>query len=272
MADILSFENKPKPSGFIETETALQFLKIIHKAWERRWMAAMVGAPGLGKTKAMRRYCELHPGHAFYYEFAPSDASLSAMLDVLAGMLGAYAVDRGIHNKHRAVAHAIRRRAEQQIMESSNPSAVPDDDLVEATGRVVLLIDEAQELTPAALQGLKALHDQTGVAIVLAGNETVINQFYAGKGMAKPAFAQLDRRIVLRRKVHGLVPADVAALARHHGIGGTKELSFLKRLASFGHGLALPDNVIREARFAARNRPIGPCELEEAARSLGVEL
>ena len=229
-------------------------------------MAAIVGTPGLGKTKAMRRYCQLHPEHAFYSDFAPADASLSAMLDVLAGLVGAYEVDRGIHHKHRAVAHAIRRRMESDL------SAVSGDEFGEAAGRVVLLIDEAQELTPAALQGLKALHDQTGVAIVLAGNETVINQFYTGKGLVKPEYAQLDRRIVQRREVKGLVPADVAALARHHGIGGTKELSFLKRLAKFGHGLALPDNVIREARFAARNRPIGLCELEEAARSLGVEL
>ena len=83
--NILEFENKPKPSGFIETETALKFLQVIHKAWERRWMAAIVGAPGIGKTKAMRRYCQLHPEHAFYSDFAPADASLSAMLDVLAG-------------------------------------------------------------------------------------------------------------------------------------------------------------------------------------------
>ncbi len=266
MAEILSFDAKSKLSGFCATETALECLEVIHRAWERGWMAAIVGAPGVGKTKAMRHYAELHPEYAFYYEFAPADASLSAMLDVLAALVGAYVVDRGIHNKHRAVAHAIRHHS------CSSFAKAGDENPAAAAWRPVLLMDEAQELTPAALQGLKALHDHTEVAIVLAGNETVINQFYANKGTVKPAFAQIDRRIVIRRKFGMPVPADVTAIARHYGISGTKEIAFLKHLAAHGHGLALPDNVIREARHAARSAAIGLSDLQEATRSLGIEI
>jgi DNA transposition AAA+ family ATPase len=209
--------------------------------------------------------------YAFYYEFTPADASLSAMLDALAALVGAYEVDRGIHNKHRAVANSIRRHGRFLFAEAGAASEGDDDDPDCAVRPLVLLMDEAQELSPPALQGLKALHDHTGVAIVLAGNETVLNQFYAKKGTVKPAFAQIDRRIVIRRQFGMPVPADVTAIARHYGISGTKEIAFLKRLAAHGHGLALPDNVIREARYAARNRGIALCELEEAARSLGIE-
>ncbi len=66
------------------------------------------------------------------------------------------------------------------------------------TGRLII-IDEADHLTMAALQAVRNLNDQAGVGIVLSGNNKIYTQMLQGSKCSD--LEQLRTRIVVRRMV-----------------------------------------------------------------------
>lgn len=69
-------------------------------------------------------------------------------------------------------------------------------DYFKNTGRLVI-IDEADHLTMAALQAVRNLNDQAGVGIVLSGNNRIYTQMLQGSKCSE--LEQLRTRIVVRR-------------------------------------------------------------------------
>lgn len=66
----------------------------------------------------------------------------------------------------------------------------------------LVIIDEADHLTLAALQAVRNLNDDAGVGIVLAGNNKIYNQMLIGSKSSE--LQQLKTRIIVRRKVENL--------------------------------------------------------------------
>ena len=63
----------------------------------------------------------------------------------------------------------------------------------------LIIIDEADNLTLAALQAVRNLNDRAKVGIVLSGNDKIYNQMLVGSRSSE--FQQLRTRIIVRRKV-----------------------------------------------------------------------
>lgn len=75
--------------------------------------------------------------------------------------------------------------------------------------RATLIIDEANHLTLAALEQLRAWHDATGVGICLLGNEELIARIEVGR--ERDAFARLNSRISQRVVQNMPLEGDIIA-------------------------------------------------------------
>jgi DNA transposition AAA+ family ATPase len=248
MAEVFQLHNPaPDPDKYCETQTSRRIIKRIDLGRDVRAMVAIVGAPGVGKTRTLQHYEDTRRG-ARYCFMTSAFSSVSAALDRI---LTAVGYSQGMPGeaaatKHVRIVDAIKREYIQ-----------------------VLLIDEAQELTPAAINAIRAIHDETGVTIVLAGNPKVINQFYESKGGGlKPEFAQIGRRINVRADFKNPTPADVEAIARHWEVHDPKAHGFLKEQAAVGEGLGRMEGLIRKAREFAKNGPVTRQHLEQALKEM----
>lgn len=75
--------------------------------------------------------------------------------------------------------------------------------------KATLIVDEANHLTLAALEQLRAWHDATGVGICLLGNEELIARIEVGR--ERDSFARLNGRIAQRVVQNMPVEGDVIA-------------------------------------------------------------
>jgi DNA transposition AAA+ family ATPase len=80
----------------------------------------------------------------------------------------------------------------------------------------LLVIDEAQHLSVAALDQVRSIHDATGVGIALVGNDGVFARMAGGRNAQ-----QLDRlysRVGKRLRVEKSTEADILAIIKAWGI------------------------------------------------------
>jgi len=121
-----------------------------------------------------------------------------------------------------------------------------------AGGNVVLLVDEAQDLSPSVLEELRLLSNlETGrekiLQIVLAGQPELESH------LSNPALRQLRQRIALHIRIRPLSPAEVEAYVRsriERAGGPTKELfqaDALAKIAAASHGIPRIVNVLCDA-------------------------
>lgn len=136
-------------------------------------MALIYGDAGAGKTRALEHYTGEHPG-VVMVTANPCTSSAAAVLQLIGRKTG-----RTLAGKKETIMAALV-------------------DYFTDTGRLVI-IDEADHLTMAALQAVRSLNDQTGIGIVLSGNSRIYTQMLQGARSSE--LEQLRTRIVLRRRV-----------------------------------------------------------------------
>lgn len=252
MAEVFTLSNPPPVAGeFCETPTSREIATRIDLARSIAAMVAIVGAPGIGKTRTLKQYAKTRE-NVRYCVMSPAFASLSSALDRIGTELGIYDGQRSASTKHEGIVGMIK-----------------------ITGTEVLLIDEAQELSPAALNAIRAIHDDTGITIVLAGNPDVINQFYDRKGRngnLKPRFAQISRRVTFRVELSNPLPEDVEVLARHWDVHDPNAHTFLKEQAAKGEGLGRMEGLIRIGRKLSKDGPVTRQHLREALKHMRGEI
>lgn len=190
--------------AFVETPGSEAIHQALAHAQDVPDMVVITGPPGTGKTSAVCEYTRRNPNvHKLVAE--PSLNTVRSLLQALAGLLGTY--DLG--SQHR-MSRALSAR-------------------LSGTG-ALLIVDEAQHLTSAMLDQLRAFHDQCAIGIALVGNEAVIGRLEGGRRSAE--YAQLFSRVGLRIKVgrgKRQVLADVAPLLDSWGV---PEGEARKRLAA----------------------------------------
>jgi DNA transposition AAA+ family ATPase len=146
--------------------------------------------------------------------------------------------------------------------------------LLDAQG--VLVIDEAQWCSEGALEELRAIHDETGCGLVLAGNREVLTRL-EGKQRAA-AYAQLFSRISFRHVIERPEPEDVNTLLDAWNVTNPKERDYLARIASRpgGGGLRQMSKVLELASITALGEGDleGRCltHVEDAAAQLNTRL
>jgi hypothetical protein len=123
---------------------------------------------------------------------------------------------------------------------------VLESQLAESGG--LLIIDEAQHLSHAALETFRAIFDATNVGLVLCGNQLVYSRMSGGRRTAE--FAQLFSRIGVRVPLTRASNADVEAIAAAWGITGPEELEILRRFGQTHGALRVVCMVLEAAKGA----------------------
>lgn len=136
-------------------------------------IALVCGDAGAGKTTALEYYTGNHPGVVM----VTANSCTSSAASILQ-MIG------------RKTGRTLAGKKEALMAELVS--------YFRNTGRLII-IDEADHLTMAALQAVRNLNDQSGIGIVLSGNTKIYTQMLQGSKSSE--LQQLRTRIVLRRMV-----------------------------------------------------------------------
>jgi hypothetical protein len=202
-------------------------------------MAIIYGGAGLGKTTALRRYAEENPS-VWVIEMTRSHSKLLGALERIAAAVGLKGLAR-------------------------EPAKVQDriHDRVSGTNGL-LVIDEAQHLDNEALEAIRAIHDATGIGIVLAGNEVLYTRITGGR--REMGFAQLFSRIGKRLRLSRPSKEDVASLAEAWGIVDADIRDLMGEIAMKPGALR---GLTKALRLASMTGGISAQNLTDAWQNLG---
>lgn len=140
-------------------------------------IALIYGAAGAGKTVALKHYARENPG-VVYITANASTRTARAILYLITEALGRQPIGTEFMLMRNLVEH----------LKGSNR---------------LIIIDEADHLTPHALQSIRNLNDEAGVGLVFSGNDIIKLQMY-GRGSLQ--FDQLRTRIGPKKKVANSYP------------------------------------------------------------------
>lgn len=180
---------------------------------------------GMGKTTAGRHFCNTRP-HAWMMTISPHTKTLHGMLIELATEL-----DVQEHNPARLV-RAIGKRLNR---------------IGEGT---LLIIDEAQNLVPEAINQLRHFVDVFRCGVCLMGNEDVASAFMKDRGSVASraqVLTRFDRRLKKERDPVG----DATMLIASWRITDPECTKFLQGIATKPGALRNIDRTIKAAAIAA---------------------
>lgn len=230
-------------SGDVSTpvETSVYKLAITCCNMARRYknFAVFTGYVGTGKTYALKHYAATHP-NTHLIEATPTMTPQS-LVKLLARVVAGFDGRGSIDDKFRAVIDALRNT----------------DSLI--------LVDEAETLTPHQLHTLRRLRDLANVGIVLCGTEHL-------SGLIKPEHGQFDqirsRAGFWPETVRSITEADAAALAQ--SAFGTEEVpdNVVSRLYAYSKGSArmLTEGLIAGVKEFRNGRPLNVPLIDAVAK------
>jgi DNA transposition AAA+ family ATPase len=235
----------PEAPDYVETPTGGKVVQALGYAQLAGDIAVVYGGAGVGKTTAIRRYAQQAP-NVFVATMTPASASVVTALEEICEALSITATG-GAAKLHRAI---VRRLAGT---------------------RGLLVIDEAQHLSVAALDQVRSIHDAVGIGVALVGNEQVYARMAGGNRAA-----YLDRlysRIGKRVRVTAASKADIGALIDAWGIADTACRKDITDIASRPGALRVLTKVLRlAASYAtAAGRELCCDDVRQAWRELGGE-
>ena len=161
----------PRAPGFAQTSVSKAVMDVIEYCHLQGKIGVVSGDAGIGKTMAIRQYCEENP-MSVWITISPAYATMSGVNDLLSEKIG--------------VREKNARRVYSEIVNRLRGS------------KRVIIIDEAQHLTKKTLEHLRSISDEAGVGICLVGNEEVYSRL---KGTGKADFAQIFSRIAIRKSL-----------------------------------------------------------------------
>ena len=226
----------------------------------RKGFILLTGEVGTGKTTMLNKLLEwLHQEHVYTaFVFNPR-LSVSQFFDFMMA-------DFGIPCETRQKSHVLMK-LNQWLLER-----------YQAGERAVLIVDEAQNLSPQMLEEIRLLTNletstEKLLQIVLAGQpelEQKLNQ---------PQLRQLRQRITLRAKTRPLTLTDTRGyIAERLRIAGTQEEIFspeaVQKIHQYARGIQRVTNLLCEHAlinaFVTHQNPIPPEIIEEVARDFGL--
>lgn len=232
------------PPRWFRTPSSQKILDTLAYAQMAGDIVCVYGGPGVGKTVTLRQYRDTNPA-TWIATMAPDSAPVVPALEEVAEAVGL----RDAAGGARKIARAVRRK-------------------VEGT-RGLLIIDEAQHLSVAALEELRSIHDATGIGLALVGNEAVYARLTGGTRASH--FAQLFSRIGSRLFISRPTIGDVRALAAAWGVKGKAEMDLLQQMASKPGALRGVSKVLALASMSAAGAEITVAALRHAWSNLGAQ-
>jgi DNA transposition AAA+ family ATPase len=183
-------QRAPAPE-WVPTETAQRVIALLRFAQLFGVMALVFGGAGVGKTRAVRRYVNTGT-NVWLATMTDASAGLVSSLQVIVAALG-LKEQGGALQLFRAI-------------------------IAKVTGtRGLLVIDEAQHLSINALEQIRAISDETGIGIVLMGNESVYSRM-AG-GARAPYLDRLRSRISRQLRLIRPTARDCRDMLEAYGLG-----------------------------------------------------
>ena len=244
------------PDSWIETPTLRRVVAALAIAREMGDVVAIYGAQGVGKTSAALAYTSSVPCSApdplpnacvWYVAAHPAIAGVVPLLKAVCDAVAACPTDRaaGAAELHEAAARRVESR------------------------KGLLIVDEAQHLTAAALEQLRAIHDASGVGLALIGNRDLYARLVGGKGSTD--LDGLRARIGRRLNIDASTPEDAAALADAWGVTSSAGRKLLRDICASAGGLRSAVKALRLADLCAKTevRPRTDADLRAAWGELG---
>lgn len=234
----------PAAPGFVETPSAARTLAALRYAQVAGDIAVVYGGAGMSKTTSIREYARRAP-NVWHATMTPASAGVVTCLEEVAEAVNANGAAGGAARLHRAI---CRRVAE--------------------TGGL-LVIDEAQHLSVAALDQIRSIHDATAVGVALVGNESVYARMTGGNRAAylDRLFSRIGKKVRLIRPT----AEDVRALVTAWGVSDAKCGAALHDIASKPGALRGLTKTLRLASMhaAAEGRAVCCADVKTAWRELG---
>ena len=235
--------DRPEPEC-VETPTGERIVAALEFAHLTPSIGVIYGPAGLGKTVAVTRYvqgCAYKSAvHVRAGEFNKTPTALLEQITHRLGIVGsAYRAD--------GLVDIIMR-------EMRTPG--------------IIVVDEAQHLSMATLDGLRYLYDEGGIGLAFVGNELVFTHIARGR---RAMFAQLESRVGVYLPVTRPEPGDLDAILAAWGVTGRDERALAFQIASAPGALRVLTHVLRQAHLAARElkRPIDAALMRGARDARG---
>lgn len=213
----------PMAPTFTNTPTSKAFLALLGHAQHMPDFAVVTGAPGVGKSSAACHYARTAP-NVFKVVAHPGLQSPRAVQSAVCRAAGVQ--DVGVTDR---VMLALVRR------------------LHNSGG--LIIIDEAQHLTPLALDQLRSIYDASGVGVALLGNASVFGRLEGGDRRAE--FAQLYSRVGMRMNRTKATAGDAKALLDAWGIEAEGLRARLMTISQANGALRLMTKVIKLGHMLA---------------------
>lgn len=242
----LTTATMPGAPEWVDTPTGRRVKAVLGFAQAAGDLGCIYGGAGLGKTVSIRAYADANP-NVWVVTMSPAHGGVSSALEEVAETLGMRGIPGRAARLHRELVGRLRN-----------------------TGGL-LVIDEAQHLNMRCLEAIRAIHDATGIGLVLCGNESVFARLTGGSREA--TFAQLFSRLGKRLRLARPLQGDIEALADAFDVRGSEERRVLAAIANKPGALRGVVKTLRLASvFAAgKNQPLGAEHLRAAWRDLGGE-
>lgn len=235
----------PATPDYVETPSGQRILAALRYAQVAGDIAVIYGGAGLSKTSTITHYARKAP-NVWHATMTPASASVVTALEEIAEAVGtAGAQGGGAQRLHKAVCRRVADTAG------------------------LLVIDEAQHLSTAALDQIRSIHDATGVGIALVGNEQVYARMTGGNRVAflDRLFSRIGKKVRLTRAT----AEDIDALIGAWGVQDAKCRATLVDIASKPGALRGLTKVLRLAAMqaTAESRAICCADVKAAWRELG---
>lgn len=198
---------------FQQTSVAQAVWGIIRRAQRDRDFGVFAARVGLGKTVAARQYC--------------ADTPSARYLRAFPGMTAVVLLRQLVTLTDAMVRQAGRRGGTISEMTSAVIEACAGTD-------ITIVVDEAETLSPRALEYLRAIGDSAGIGITLIGTAALVSMIYDRDGR----FGQISSRVGLWPPVAEVITMDDVILLATAFVGERPSAAALEALHAKCEGSA----------------------------------
>jgi DNA transposition AAA+ family ATPase len=212
----------PKAPAFQLLPSSQKILSALTWAQVAPAFVPIIGAPGVSKTTTSEHYQATNP-NVWMVTVTPSTASASALLAEICVTMDID--ERSTTRMSRAIGQRVKGGIQGLI-----------------------IIDEAQNLTVAALEEARALVDRFKVGVGLLGNRSIHAKLY-GKG--QESHGQLFSRASIKPKLVAPMAGDICQMVAAWGVTEADEIKLLKAIGKKIGALRNLDTVMKLASMLA---------------------
>lgn len=236
-------DRMPSAPAYVPTPISVKIIGALSYAQIAGDIACIYGGAGLGKTQSIEQYARVSL-NVWHVTMKPSTSSVVPALEEICAVLQ-IAEQGGAAKLARAIVRRMR-----------------------ATGGL-LVIDEAQHLSVAALDEIRSIHDAIGIGIAFVGNEKLYASMTGGNRAAN--LDRLHSRIGKRLSLTKATENDVVALIKAWGINDSRCRNTLLDIARKPGALRTLTKTLRlAAMYAMAEKQTVCCEhVGRAWRELG---